>query len=75
MNSGIPWIANRVQVNVNLKWKRVAVLPPAFEQYAIPWSGSTRRVPQVPVLHLGSPDLSLDRSSFRACLPQAGGTR
>jgi hypothetical protein len=32
MNSGIPWIANRVQVNVNLKWKRVAGLPPAFEQ-------------------------------------------
>ena len=34
MNSGIPFIkiANRVQVNVNLKWKRVAGLPPAFEQ-------------------------------------------
>jgi polyisoprenoid-binding protein YceI len=34
MNSGIPFIkiANRVQVNVNLKWKRIAGLPPAFEQ-------------------------------------------
>jgi polyisoprenoid-binding protein YceI len=34
MNSGIPFIkiANRVQVNVNLKWKRVSGLPPAFEQ-------------------------------------------
>jgi polyisoprenoid-binding protein YceI len=34
MNSGIPFIriANRVQVNVNLKWKRVAGLPPAFER-------------------------------------------
>jgi len=34
MNSGIPFIriANRVQVNVNLKWKRVAGLPPAFVQ-------------------------------------------
>ena len=34
MNSGIPFIkiANRVQVNVNLKWKRVAGLPPAFAQ-------------------------------------------
>jgi polyisoprenoid-binding protein YceI len=34
MNSGIPFIriANRVQVNVNLTWKRVAGLPPAFEQ-------------------------------------------
>jgi polyisoprenoid-binding protein YceI len=34
MNSGIPFIriANRVQVNVDLKWKRVAGLPPAFEQ-------------------------------------------
>ncbi len=34
MNNGIPFIriANRVQVNVNLKWKRVAGLPPAFEQ-------------------------------------------
>jgi len=34
MNSGIPFIriANRVQVNVNLKWKRVAGEPPAFAQ-------------------------------------------
>lgn len=34
MNSGIPSIriANRVQVAVNLKWKRVRGLPPAFEQ-------------------------------------------
>jgi polyisoprenoid-binding protein YceI len=34
MNSGIPFIkiANRVQVNVNLRWKRIAGLPPAFEQ-------------------------------------------
>ena len=34
MNSGIPFIriANRVQVNVNLKWKRVAGQPPAFAQ-------------------------------------------
>ena len=34
MNSGIPFIriANRVQVNVNLKWKRVAGEPPAFTQ-------------------------------------------
>jgi polyisoprenoid-binding protein YceI len=34
MNSGIPFIriANRVQVNVNLKWKRVAGEPPAFSQ-------------------------------------------
>jgi polyisoprenoid-binding protein YceI len=34
MNSGIPFIriANRVQVNVNLKWKRIAGEPPAFSQ-------------------------------------------
>ena len=34
MNSGIPFIriANRVQISVNLKWKRVAGLPPAFQQ-------------------------------------------
>ena len=34
MNSGIPFIkiANRVQVNVNLKWKRIAGEPPAFAQ-------------------------------------------
>ena len=34
MNSGIPFIkiANRVEVNVNLKWKRVSGPPPAFEQ-------------------------------------------
>ena len=34
MNSGIPFIriTNRVQVNVNLQWKRVGGLPPAFEQ-------------------------------------------
>jgi polyisoprenoid-binding protein YceI len=34
MNSGIPFIkiANRVQVSVNLKWKRVSGPPPAFEQ-------------------------------------------
>ena len=34
MNSGIPFIriANRVQVTVNLKWKRVAGEPPAFAQ-------------------------------------------
>lgn len=34
MNSGIPFIkiANRVQVSVNLRWKRVSGPPPAFEQ-------------------------------------------
>ena len=34
MNSGIPFIkiANRVEVNVNLKWKRISGLPPLFEQ-------------------------------------------
>ena len=34
MNSGIPFIkiANRVEVNVNLKWNRISGLPPAFEQ-------------------------------------------
>jgi polyisoprenoid-binding protein YceI len=34
MNSGIPFIkiANRVEVSVNLKWKRISGLPPAFEQ-------------------------------------------
>ena len=34
MNSGIPFIkiANRVEVSVNLKWKRIGGLPPAFEQ-------------------------------------------
>ena len=34
MNSNIPFIriANRVQVNVNLKWKRVSGLPPDFKQ-------------------------------------------
>ena len=34
MNSGIPFIkiANRVQVNVNIKWKRIAGPPPAFQQ-------------------------------------------
>lgn len=34
MNSGIPLIkiANRVEVNVNLKWRRISGLPPAFEQ-------------------------------------------
>lgn len=34
MNSGIPFIkiANRVEVNVNLRWKRISGLPPAFEQ-------------------------------------------
>jgi polyisoprenoid-binding protein YceI len=34
MNRGIPFIkiANRVQVNVNLKWKRVSGLPPEFKQ-------------------------------------------
>jgi polyisoprenoid-binding protein YceI len=34
MNSGIPFIriADRVQVDISLKWKRVAGLPPAFEQ-------------------------------------------
>lgn len=34
MNSGIPFIkiANRVEVNVNLKWKRISGPPPAFEQ-------------------------------------------
>jgi polyisoprenoid-binding protein YceI len=34
MNSGIPFIriANRVQVTVNLKWKRVAGEPPVFTQ-------------------------------------------
>ena len=34
MNSGIPFIkiANRVEVTVNLRWKRVSGPPPAFEQ-------------------------------------------
>ena len=34
MNSGIPFIriADRVQVDISLKWKRVAGLPPAFQQ-------------------------------------------
>jgi hypothetical protein len=34
MNSGIPFIkiANRVEVGVNLKWKRISGPPPAFEQ-------------------------------------------
>jgi polyisoprenoid-binding protein YceI len=34
MNKGIPFIkiANRVEVNVSLKWKRVSGPPPAFEQ-------------------------------------------
>lgn len=34
MNSGIPFIkiANRVEVSVNLRWKRISGLPPAFEQ-------------------------------------------
>ena len=34
MNSGIPFIkiANRVEVNVNLKWKRIGGLPPLFKQ-------------------------------------------
>lgn len=34
MNSGIPFIkiANRVEVNVNLKWIRISGPPPAFEQ-------------------------------------------
>ena len=34
MNSGIPFIkiANRVEVSVNLKWKRIGGLPPVFEQ-------------------------------------------
>jgi polyisoprenoid-binding protein YceI len=34
MNSGIPFIkiANRVEVSVNLKWKRISGPPPAFEQ-------------------------------------------
>jgi len=34
MNSGIPFIkiANRVEVSVTLKWKRISGLPPAFEQ-------------------------------------------
>ena len=34
MNRGIPFIkiANRVEVSVNLKWKRISGLPPAFEQ-------------------------------------------
>ncbi len=34
MNSGIPFIkiANRVEVNVNLKWKRVSGPPPVFQQ-------------------------------------------
>ena len=34
MNSGIPFIkiANRVEVNVNLKWTRISGLPPVFDQ-------------------------------------------
>jgi polyisoprenoid-binding protein YceI len=34
MNSGIPFIkiANRVEVSVNLQWKRISGPPPAFEQ-------------------------------------------
>jgi len=34
MNKGIPFIkiANRVEVNVNLKWKRVSGPPPTFQQ-------------------------------------------
>jgi hypothetical protein len=34
MNSGIPFIkiANRVEVSVNLGWKRISGPPPAFEQ-------------------------------------------
>ena len=34
MNSGIPFIkiANRVEVNVNLKWKRIRGLAPVFDQ-------------------------------------------
>jgi polyisoprenoid-binding protein YceI len=34
MNSGIPFIkiANRVEVNVDLKWKRVSGPPPVFQQ-------------------------------------------
>jgi polyisoprenoid-binding protein YceI len=34
MNSGIPFIkiANRVEVSVNLKWKRISGPPPAFER-------------------------------------------
>ena len=34
MNSGIPFIkiANRVEVNVNLRWKRISGPPPRFEQ-------------------------------------------
>src|SRR6202023_566113 len=34
MNKGIPFIkiANRVEVNVNLKWKRVSGPPPLFQQ-------------------------------------------
>jgi len=34
MNSGIPFIkiANRVEVSINLKWKRISGPPPVFEQ-------------------------------------------
>ncbi len=34
MNSGIPFIkiANRVEVSVNLRWKRISGPPPVFEQ-------------------------------------------
>jgi polyisoprenoid-binding protein YceI len=34
MNSGIPFIkiANRVEVSLNLRWKRISGPPPAFEQ-------------------------------------------
>ena len=34
MNKNIPFvkIANRVEVNVNLKWKRISGPPPVFEQ-------------------------------------------
>ena len=34
MNSGIPFIkiANRVEVSVSLKWKRVSGPPPVFQQ-------------------------------------------
>jgi hypothetical protein len=34
MNKGIPFIkiANRVEVSVNLKWKRIGGPPPVFQQ-------------------------------------------
>jgi hypothetical protein len=40
MNSGIPFIkiANRVEVSVNLRWKRISGPPPAFADQSHPRS-------------------------------------